>query len=130
MEKYDYLNAVTEDVKDYILMNYETEELKQLLQEREDFEEQLNDDLWAEDEITGNGPDGYNISEDTAAIYVGQNFRLAGEAMEEFCVPAENLKKGPKYLDTTIRCYLLNQAISAAVSEIIQENPDLETTDK
>lgn len=55
MKTYNYLEAVTSDVKDYILRNFNNEELKQELNDRENFEENLHDEMWDQDCITGNG---------------------------------------------------------------------------
>ena len=76
---------------------------------------------------------GYNISKKTAETYVGQNLELAREVMEEFSITLKMIKegyrftKGANYLDTAIRCYVLREAVSYAVSEIISENPNLGT---
>lgn len=50
-EKYDYLEAVTADVLDYIKDN----DITVTADNREEIEEQLRDDLWACDRVTGNG---------------------------------------------------------------------------
>ena len=132
MKTYNYLEAVTSDVKDYILRNFNKDELKQELNDRENFEENLHDEMWDQDCITGNGEWGYNISKKTAETYIGQNLDLAGEVMEEFSITLKMIKegyrftKGANYLDTAIRCYVLREAVSNAVTEIISENPNLE----
>lgn len=48
---YDYREAMTEDVKEWIKENID---LTEWTEDREGLEQQLNDDLWTEDSITGN----------------------------------------------------------------------------
>lgn len=48
---YDYREAMTEDVKEWIKQNID---LTEWTEDREGLEQQLNDDLWTEDSITGN----------------------------------------------------------------------------
>ncbi|MDE6861804.1 MAG: hypothetical protein K2J31_03530 [Alistipes sp.] len=50
-EAYNYLEAVTADVLDYIKDN----DILVTAENREEIEEQLNDDLWTCDRVTGNG---------------------------------------------------------------------------
>ena len=71
------------------------------------------DELWVVDEITGNGPYGYADDEDCAQ-FLTCNLNLAFEALEEFGGLRDRHKHIPhieKYLDTTIRCYLLPQCV-------------------
>lgn len=56
--KYNYLQAVKEDVKNYI----EENEIKVNSSNREEVEQTLNDDLWAEDSVTGNGSGSYTFN--------------------------------------------------------------------
>lgn len=50
MTKYNYLEAVKEDVKNYIDSEINFTDFDSL----EELEEKLNDDLWIEDSVTGN----------------------------------------------------------------------------
>lgn len=58
MERYDYLEAVKEDVKNYI----EENGIKVTSENREELEEQLNDDLFTCDSVTGNGSGSYTFN--------------------------------------------------------------------
>ena len=74
-------------------------------------DEDLVDTLWDVDYITGNQT-GYD-TEENCQIYVGQNLDLAKEALDSFGtsfkdIPEDNLAT---YIDTTIRCYLLQELI-------------------
>lgn len=53
---YDYREAMTEDVKEWIKENVD---LTEWAEDREGLEQQLNDDLWTEDSITGNASGSY-----------------------------------------------------------------------
>lgn len=126
MKKYNYLEAVTNDVMTYINENYNEEFLKVTLKyedERESFEEDLNNILWTEDSVTGNASSSYTFNAYTAEEYICHNIGLAMEAFAEFNYTANNIKKhyetfGIEGFDVTIRCYLLSQAISQALDSI------------
>ncbi len=115
MKTYNYLEAVTSDVIDYI----EENGIKVTEENREEVEEQLNEDLWAVDSVTGNGSGSYTFNTWQAEENLRHNLDLLAEACEEFgCNAAEQLAKGAEACDVTIRCYLLGQAIAAALDEV------------
>lgn len=124
---YNYLEAMKSDIKDYIKNEVNTSNYS----DREELENDLNDILWNEDSVTGNASGSYTFNRAEAAEYVNDNIELLSEACAEFCVDNETigekfLNEDWEYFDVTIRCYLLNQAISEALDEI-----DLEfTTDE
>lgn len=121
MEKYDYLQNMTNDIIDYIRENYTDEEIRTELDERNDWEEKLNDDLWIEDSVTGNASGSYTFNTWKAEEYICHNLDLLAEAMEEFGDDRNALKQGAEWCDVTIRCYLLNQAISNALDTLEKE---------
>lgn len=55
MTKYNYMEAVKEDVKNYIDSEINFEDFDSL----EELEEKLNDELWTEDSVTGNASGSY-----------------------------------------------------------------------
>lgn len=115
---YDYHASVAEDVKDYIESNYTPEEIAARLEEdRDEFEQELNDEMWTADSVTGNGSGSYTFNRAKAMEYLGTNFDLLAEAVEEFGGGMDVIKDGPEACDVTIRCYLLGQAISAILDE-------------
>ena len=120
--KYDYYECVEDDVLNY-LQDYTNEELKEMTSE-ENFDtaqETLYDELWAEDGITGNGWDGYPMSDDKKAEAVGANLELLADALDEFGCDAECYRKALKdmnYADATIRCYVLGSAIHSALKKM------------
>lgn len=121
MERYDYLEAVKEDVKNYIKENPET--VENLSENREEIEQNLNDDLFINDSVTGNGSGSYYCNAMAAEEALCHNWDLLGEALKEFGCDVSYLERGPEACDVTIRCYLLCQAISAVLDEI-EENEE------
>lgn len=120
MEKYNYMQAVTDDVKNYITEN----NIKVTPDNREELCEQLNDSLWADDSVTGNARGSYTFCRRTAEEYLCHNLDLLGEACAEFdCTPEYD---NPEACDVTIRCYLLGAAISAALDEVEEEEEEAE----
>ena len=112
--RYNYLEAVTADVLDYINEN----NITVTADNREEIEEQLRDDLWVCDSVTGNGSGSYTFNRWTAETYICHNLDLLAEAVEEFGGNMDVLKDGAEACDVTIRCYLLAQAIAAALDEV------------
>lgn len=114
MERYDYLSHICEDVRDYI-----SEKGIEVNQDnREEVEKQLNDDLFVEDSVTGNGSGSYFSNAWKAEEAIAHNWDLLAEAIDEFGGNTDVLRQGPEAADVTIRCYLLGQAISAVLDEI------------
>lgn len=94
---------------------------------REEIEEQLRDDLWACDSVTGNASGSYTFNAWQAEENICHNQDLFAEACDEFgSDAAELLRKGAEACDVTIRCYLLPQAISAALDEVETEEEEIE----
>lgn len=117
--KYDYLEAMTNDVMEFI----ENEVNIQDYDNEDDFIEYLNDTLWTDDSVTGNGSGSYTFNRYKAKEYVIDNMELVAEMADEFGV--DNKTLGEKfrdedweYFDVSIRCYLLYQAITEAIEKM------------
>lgn len=130
MERYDYLFAVKEDVKQWIKEHEEwrtehTDESGKWLRDdnRDDIEQNLNDSLFVCDSVTGNASGSYTFNAWKAEENLCHNLDLLGEALTEFGCDANYLSEnGAEACDVTIRCYLLGQAIS----EVLDELTDIE----
>ena len=115
---YNYLEAVTADVVEYIkneinLADYDS---------REELEEALNDELWTADSVTGNVSGSYYCNAWKAEEALAHNWDLLAEALTEFGQDGTDvLKQGAEAMDVTIRCYLLGQAIAEALEELEEE---------
>lgn len=114
MERYDYLEQVTNDVRDYISNEIDFKDFDSL----DDLRGHLNDELWLVDSVTGNGSGSYTCNAWYAEEYVCHNWDLLAEACNEFDCFEETIKQGPEACDVTIRCYLLGQAIEKVLQEI------------
>ena len=124
MEKYNYLENVTADAKQVILENMNDWNFS----DREELEEIANDSLWVDDSVTGNGSGSYTFNREAAKEYVTRSddgMDTLRDAVREFDCEheafSELLEENWEYLDVTIRCYLLGQAISAALDELEEE---------
>jgi len=122
MEKYNYFEAVKNAVLDYINEN----EIKVTTSNKDELAEQLHDDLWTNDSVTGKGSGSYFFNTWKAEEALCHNLDLLGEACEEFGSTADLLKNGAEACDVTIRCYLLSQAISEALDELEEDDEDEE----
>ena len=115
---YNYLENVTSDAKQAILENMNDWDFS----DREELEEIANDLLWVDDSVTGNGSGSYTFSTWQAEENLCHNMDKLEEACNEFGQDiGEAVKQGAEYCDVTIRCYLLGQAISAALDELEEE---------
>ena len=117
MEKYDYYEAVKDDVlkaieEDDELLPREDEDIA-------DYEERLNDALWASD-VTGNGSYAYYYSDEEDAIAaVMWNLDLCREAYQEFGVDEDAVAfmSNISSADVTIRCYIFPSVIQNIIEE-------------
>ena len=118
MENYNYLEQVTADAKEAILENMEY----WAFDDREELESVANDMLWVDDSVTGNGSGSYYCNAWRAEEAICHNRDLLSEACEEFGQDiGEAFRRGAEFCDVTIRCYLLSQAIAAALDELEEE---------
>lgn len=126
MTNYNYLEAMKEDIKDYIRDHYTAWDIVDKLADREEWETELNDDLWMVDSVTGNASGSYTFNTWKAKEYVTENSDILRDALIEFCADAETIANSFldnewEYFDVTIRCYLLHQAIRETLNEIEAE---------
>lgn len=121
MERYDYLEAIKEDVLNYI----NEKNIVVTSKNRDEVEQDLNDTLFVCDSVTGNASGSYTFNTWTAEEYLCHNWELLGEALTEFGCGMNYLECGAEACDVTIRCYLLGQAISKALDEVETEEEEL-----
>jgi hypothetical protein len=128
MMNYNYLESMKEDVKEYIINDSELS-IDDLIYNRSELEEKLNNDLWVYDSVTGNASGSYTFNSYRAQEYVLDNMDLLEEMCNEFCINAETIGKkflegAWEWMDVSIRCYLLGQAISEVLDDIEEEQED------
>ena len=121
--EYDYRETVRNDVIEQIKDGYKENSLRLYKEEgREALEEYLNDELWVDDQVTGNASGSYTFNTWEAEENLCHNMNLLEEACDEFGQDVgEAVKRGAEYCDVTIRCYLLRSAISEAIDELEAE---------
>ena len=109
MTKYNYKEAVMEDVKSWI-------------EENEIYDEdELNDILLLEDSVTGNASGSYTMSRWKAEENLCHNWEEIVEAAEEFCLEpmvSEACKYCAEWWDVLIRCRYLPEAIHEVLEEM------------
>lgn len=114
MEKYNYRQHICNDINDYINVN--------CIEVTSDpgLYEELYDELWDEDCVTGNGDDFYDSSANCAR-YLYDNLDLFLDAMEEFCIDPHEIfnHRGNLYqwADCLIRLYLMPEVLSSILEE-------------
>ena len=107
--KYNYLEVVKEDIKEYIEENnINLEEVN---------EGDLLDELFVEDSITGNASGSYTMSTYKAEECLAHNLELLAGASEEFG-QAPDLTN-PETCDVLIRCYILPRALEEVIKEMM-----------
>ena len=115
MERYDYYEAVKNDAINAILENINWNEDYLTTHDEND----IYDDLWIDDSVTGNASGSYTFSTWEAEENVCHNLDLLGEALYEFGCDASYLAEhGAEAADVTIRCYVLGQVIGEAMEEV------------
>lgn len=118
-DTYNYMEAVADDVRDYIENEIDLTEWKG---NRDGLEEKLNDDLWVCDSVTGNASGSYYCNSWKAEEALAHNWDLLAEALTEFGQDGTDvLKEGVEAMDVTIRCYLLGQAIAEVLDDLEEE---------
>ena len=126
-KKYDYYEAVKNSIKD-VLPDYE--KLGGGVSDKDEYRENLYDNLWIDNHVTGNGSGSYTFNRELAKEYVSQNLDLAVEAYSEFDQKAQfgdDIANGDyEKIDVTIRCYLLGQVLD----EVIEESSEAEAKEK
>ena len=115
---YDYRKEIKEDIKNYINdNNINIDEISR---------DELEEELWTEDSVTGNASGSYTFNRSQAEDYVKDNMDLCCEVLEVF---GELRELGNKiadgeweWLDVTIRCYLLGECVEEAINELCADN--------
>lgn len=114
-ETYDYEEAVFNDAKEAILEYIDFHKGEgDLPDDIEDMRDELNDVLWTEDSVTGNGSGSYTFSRIMAELYLIGNSDLYEQALEDL---GGKFDPEPENRDIAIRCYLLGGAIDKALED-------------
>lgn len=123
MEKYDYRQAVRDDILDYI----KEHDIQVTDKNREEVQGFLYNTLFVEDSVTGNASGSYTFNTWKAEEYLCHNLDLLAEAIDEFGADAGTYKdciESAETADVTIRCYLLTECLSSVLDELEVEEED------
>lgn len=122
--KYNYIEALKNDIRQYM----EDNESYLNYTDKEDLAEQLNDQCWTADRVTGNASGSYTFNCAEAKKYVLDNIDLLKDAYEEFGLKEQFTEdffnEDFERMDVTIRCFLLGQVISDVLEEDFQEQEE------
>lgn len=125
MMNYDYRQAMREDVRTAIKEKEEWigKTITEAYEDKEEAYDQLFDDMWVNDSVTGNGSGSYTFNRYKAEEYLTHNWELLGEALEEFGGDLKDTfdNGGVEALDVTIRCYLLPEILAEIIEERWEE---------
>lgn len=119
MERYDYQQAVKDDIRQYI----EDHDVKVTTGNREELEQSLYDEMFISDSVTGNASGSYTFNTWQAEENLCHNLDLLKEACEEFGSDC-NILESAESCDVTIRCYLLGQVLGEALDELEEDDED------
>ena len=119
---YDYENVMREDIKNYLYENYSKSELIENVG-LECFREELYDNMFINDDITGNASGSYTFSNRQAQEYVLDNKELLKEAYEEFGgdLGKDFVDDNFEKMDVTIRCYILGTVLYEVLKDLEYE---------
>ena len=120
---YDYVRSMEVDIYDFISSNFTEAEVKTDYDCIEDFESYLEDLLWTEDSVTGNGSGSYTFNRAEAKDYVCDNIDLLHDAIDSFGISTHDvadhfLDEDWEYFDVTIRCYCLSEALHNIIDSL------------
>ena len=129
MEKYDYREAVCDDIRQWLedhedFKNEYADENGVWLREdnKDEIASALSDIFWLDDSVTGNASGSYTCNAWVAEENLCHNLDLLGEALTDFCCEPDYLvKKGSEACDVTIRCWLLGECIDKVLDDILDE---------
>ena len=116
---YNYLEAIKNDINDYITENINLDDFES----RSELEEKLNDDLWIEDSVTGNASGSYTFNSFKAKENLEGNMDLVRDMASDFgldgaTIAEKFMNEEYEYFDVSIRCYLLGQAIAEVLDDL------------
>jgi len=117
MIEYDYEKAVYNDCIDFIKENINR--IKGMTQEKA--YEELYDDAFMSDSVTGNTSGSYTFNAWRAEECLCHNMYLFADACEEFSETTDLFRKGAEACDVTIRCYLLSSQLYEALNDLESE---------
>lgn len=127
---YDYYANVKDDVLTYINDEIRPGEYW----DRDELESYLNDELFCDDNVTGDGCGSYTRNKSQAKEYVLDNTDLLKEGIEAFDSKDKLIgwffDDDYESMDVAIRCYILGSCINDALDEIDRKYNDFYGVDR
>lgn len=114
--KYHYRRNIYEDIKNWLIENIDYNELITKKWDP-DIEDELYEQMWADDSVTGNGSGSYTMNRWIAEEFLCHNLDLLEEALNEYEWDIDKLLD-PETCDVIIRCYLLSECLSDVLWDI------------
>lgn len=126
MNQYDYREAVKNDIIDYI----NEHDVKVTSSNRDEVYEQLYDEIFISDSVTGNASGSYTFNTWKAEENLCHNLDLLGEALSEFGSDPAKIMESPEACDVTIRCYLLSEMLGEVLDELEEDDEEDDDEDE
>ena len=125
IERYDYELEVMNSLKRWITGETDILDNREAYGTDEELADWIEDEVWANDEITGNGDFAYD-SEDQCSTYLAGNTELLYEALtamnpdDDEMSLLEHYRQQDlmQYFDTCIRCYVLKECIGYVMEDL------------
>lgn len=127
---YNYSEAIKDDIRTYLDNDFDWSRVTEDELDADDLKELLDEELWTEDSITGNGSGSYTFNRYTAKEYVMDNEEVLGEMICDFGITTEDvgyhfINNDWEWFDVSIRCYLLRGCIDEVVDEYTDKIEEL-----
>ena len=126
MNQYNYREAVKNDIIDYI----NDHDVKVTSSNRDEVYEQLYDEMFISDSVTGNASGSYTFNTWKAEENLCHNLDLLGEALSEFGSDPAKIMESPEACDVTIRCYLLSEMLGEVLDELEEDDEEDDDEDE
>lgn len=121
MKIYSYPKAVKSDIREYLNDNLDVGTFGLLLQGDNDTIEDVREDLFEDDSVTGNQSGSYTMNSLEAEQNLAGNWDLLQEAKEELDPGVYLIAKGPEFCDVLIRCYLVDWCFNETLNDIVNQ---------
>ena len=119
MERYDYEDAVRSALREFLreridYAGWKSDEIRA-------HRDELYDDAFVDDSVTGNASGSYTCNSWQAEEYLCHNFDLIEEMEEEFGELSKNKRYSAETLDVSIRCMILGRVFEGVLEEVVLE---------
>ena len=125
MVKYDYYQTMADILDDYLPRYFEEQKIFPKQWDMDELEDELYDNLYNLDNITGNGH-GYFETMNLEVVYgrLYGNFNLMADALDDYAMNDREILsylRDPVSLDVVIRCYILRECLHDYLTDLYDE---------